>query len=61
MGRSTGGLGWAGIPPHENSVNSTCLPAAQKATALKERHKFKTEMDAEAMQDMFPHLNVKVA
>jgi len=28
---------------------------------LKERHKFKTDMDAEAMQAMFPHLNVKVA
>jgi GST-like protein len=36
-------------------------PAAQKAVALKDRHKFKTEMDAEAMQAMFPHLNVKVA
>jgi hypothetical protein len=29
--------------------------------ALKDRHKFKTEMDAEAMQAMFPHLNLKVA
>jgi GSH-dependent disulfide-bond oxidoreductase len=36
-------------------------PAAQKAMALKDRHKFKTEMDAEAMQAMFPHLNLKVA
>jgi GST-like protein len=36
-------------------------PAAQKAAALKERHKFKTEMDAEALQAMFPHLKVKVA
>jgi GST-like protein len=36
-------------------------PAAQKAVALKERHKFKTEMDAEALQAMFPHLKVKVA
>jgi hypothetical protein len=36
-------------------------PAAQRAMALKDRHKFKTEMDAEAMQAMFPHLNVKVA
>jgi hypothetical protein len=24
-------------------------------------HKFKTEMDAEALQAMFPHLKVKVA
>jgi GSH-dependent disulfide-bond oxidoreductase len=36
-------------------------PAAQKAVALKDRHKFKTEMDAEALQAMFPHLKVKVA
>jgi GSH-dependent disulfide-bond oxidoreductase len=36
-------------------------PAAQRAMALKDRHKFKTDMDAEAMQAMFPHLNVKVA
>jgi hypothetical protein len=28
---------------------------------LKNRHKFKTEIDAEAMQAMFPHLNVKAA
>ena len=36
-------------------------PAAQRAMALKDRHKFKIEMDAEAKQAMFPHLNVKVA
>jgi GSH-dependent disulfide-bond oxidoreductase len=36
-------------------------PAAQKAVALKGRHKFKTEMDAEALQAMFPHLKVKFA
>src|SRR5437660_135480 len=36
-------------------------PAAQKAAALKDRHKFKTEMDADALQAMFPHLNAKVA
>jgi GSH-dependent disulfide-bond oxidoreductase len=36
-------------------------PAAQKAMALKDQHKFKTEMDAEALQAMFPHLKVKVA
>jgi hypothetical protein len=28
---------------------------------LKDQHKFKTEMDAEALQAMFPHLKVKVA
>jgi GST-like protein len=36
-------------------------PAAQRAVALKDKHKFKTEMDAEAVSAMFPHLQVKVA
>src|SRR5215467_13134787 len=36
-------------------------PAAQKAVALKDRHKFKTEMDEEALDAMFPHLKVKAA
>ena len=36
-------------------------PAAQRAAALKDRHKFKTELDDEARAAMFPHLNVKVA
>jgi GST-like protein len=36
-------------------------PAAVKAVALKDQHKFKTEMDDEAKYAMFPHLKVKVA
>ena len=36
-------------------------PAAQRASALKDRHKFKTEMDSEALNAMFPHLKEKVA
>jgi GST-like protein len=36
-------------------------PAAQRAAALKDKHKFKTEMDDAARAAMFPHLNVKVA
>ena len=36
-------------------------PAAQKALTLKDRHKFKTEMDQEALHAMFPHLKEKVA
>jgi GST-like protein len=36
-------------------------PAAAKAIALKDKHKFKTEMDAEALNAMFPHMSVKVA
>ncbi len=31
-------------------------PAAQRAVALKDRHAFKTEMDAEAKRHMFPHI-----
>ena len=36
-------------------------PAAQRASALKDKHKFKTEMDSEAFNAMFPHMNQKVA
>jgi len=36
-------------------------PAAAKAVALKDKHKLKTEMDAEALQAMFPHMSLKVA
>lgn len=36
-------------------------PAAQRAVTLKDRHKFKTEMDDEARAAMFPHLKVQVA
>jgi len=39
----------------------TARPAAQKALTLKDRHKFKTEMDREALHAMFPHLREKVA
>ena len=36
-------------------------PAAAKAIALKDKHKFKTEMDDEALSAMFPHMKQKVA
>ena len=36
-------------------------PAAQRAVALKDKHKFKTEMDSEALDAMFPHLKQKAA
>ena len=36
-------------------------PAAQRAVALKDNHKFKTEMDSEALDAMFPHMKQKVA
>ena len=34
---------------------------AQRAVALKDKHKFKTEMDQEALDAMFPHMKQKVA
>jgi len=53
---------WEKFPNLKRLVDEiSARPAAQKAMALKDRHKFKTEMDAEAMQAMFPHLKVKVA
>ena len=53
---------WEKLPNLKRLVEEiSARPAAQKAMALKDRHKFKTEMDAEAMKAMFPHLNVKVA
>ena len=39
----------------------TARPAAQRALTLKDRHKFKSEMDQEALHAMFPHLKEKVA
>jgi GST-like protein len=36
-------------------------PAAQRAVALKDKHKFKAEMDDEALAAMFPHMKQKVA
>jgi GST-like protein len=53
---------WEKFPNLKRLVDEvSARPPAQKAMALKDRHKFKTEMDAEAMQAMFPHLKVKVA
>jgi GST-like protein len=36
-------------------------PAAQRAVALKDKHKFKTEMDDEARNAMFRHMTQQVA
>jgi GSH-dependent disulfide-bond oxidoreductase len=53
---------WEKFPNLKRLIDEiSARPAAQKAIALKDRHKFKTEMDAESMHAMFPHLNVKVA
>src|SRR6202007_387181 len=53
---------WTKFPNLKRLVDEiSARPAAQKAVALKDRHKFKTEMDAEAIEAMFPHLKVKAA
>ena len=54
-----GDSGWEKFPNLKRLVEEIgARPAAQKAVA---RHKFKTEMDDEALQAMFPHLKVKAA
>ena len=46
--------GWEKFPNLKRLVDEiSARPAAQKAVALKDRHKFKTEMDEEALQAMF--------
>src|SRR5262249_39218194 len=54
--------GFAKFPNLKRLVDEiSARPAAAKAIALKDKHKFKTEMDAEALQAMFPHMSLKVA
>ena len=53
---------WAKFPHLKRLVDEiSARPAAVKAVALKDRHKFKTDMDQEALHAMFPHLKEKVA
>jgi GST-like protein len=50
-----GEAAWAGLANlkrHHDEI--AARPAAQRAAALKDRHKFKTEMDDEARRAMFP-------
>jgi GST-like protein len=57
-----GEKGWEKFPNLKRLTDEiSARPAAAKAIALKDRHKFKTEMDDEAKHAMFPHLKVKVA
>jgi GSH-dependent disulfide-bond oxidoreductase len=57
-----GDTAWGRLPNLKRLLDEiSARPAAQRAVALKDRHKFKTEMDAEAMRAMFPHLEAKVA
>jgi GSH-dependent disulfide-bond oxidoreductase len=53
---------WAKLPNLKRLVDEiSARPAAQRAVALKDRHKFKTEMDDEARRAMFRHMTEKVA
>ena len=53
---------WPKFPNLKRLVDEIgARPAAQRAGTLKDRHKFKTEMDDEARKAMFPHLTEKVA
>jgi GSH-dependent disulfide-bond oxidoreductase len=53
---------WAKFPNLKRLVDEiSARPAAARAVALRDRHKFKTEFDDEARRAMFRHLEVKVA
>ncbi len=53
---------WAKFPNLKRLVDEiTARPAATRAIALKDKHKFKTEMDDEAKRAMFRHQTEKVA
>ena len=53
---------WAKFPNLRRLVDEvSARPAAARAVALRDRHKFKTEMDEEARRAMFRHLTEKVA
>ena len=53
---------WTKFPHLKRLVDEiSARPAAQRALALKDRHKWKTEMDDEARRAMFGHLTQKVA
>ena len=53
---------WVKFPNLKRLVDEiSARPAAQRAVALKDRHKFKTEMDDESRKALFRHLIEKVA
>lgn len=52
-----GGDAWEKLPNLKRLFDTiSARPAAQRASALKDRHAFKTEMDAEARRNMFKHI-----
>jgi GST-like protein len=57
-----GEAAWAKFPNLKRLVDEiSARPAAQRAVALKDKHKFKADMDDEARKAMFPHQTAKVA
>ena len=53
---------WSKFPNLQRLVDEIAArPAAQRAVALKDRHKFKTEMDDEARKALFRHMSERVA
>jgi GST-like protein len=47
---------WAKFPNLKRLVDEiSARPAAARAVALRDKHKFKTENDAEAMRNLFRH------
>jgi len=53
---------WAKFPNVKRLIDEiSARPAAARANALRDRHKFKTEFDEEAKKAMFGHMSVKVA
>jgi GST-like protein len=58
----SGEAAWAKFPNLKRLVDEiSARPAAQRAVSLKDKHKFKTEMDDEARRAMFRHMTEKVA
>jgi len=57
-----GEKGWEQFPNLKRLTDEiSARPAAARAVALKDKHKFKAEMDEEAKNAMFRHMSVKVA
>jgi GST-like protein len=53
---------WAKVPHLKKLIDEiSARPAAARAIAIKDKHKFKTEMDDEARRAMFRHMHEKVA
>ena len=53
---------WAKFPNLKRLIDEiSARPAAARANAIKDKHKFKTDFDDEARKAMFRHMDVKVA